>query len=76
MSGVDTQKLPSPMDNPFYSGEINGRPYFACGADDRIGRVRRFTLEQCDAAESLPVALQKSVLAAIKRRRKQLEKEQ
>ncbi len=65
-----------PQDNPFYAGEINGRPCFACDAANRTFRVMQFTtVEQCDAAAQVE-PLQKSVLAAIKRRRKQLEKGQ
>ncbi|AQZ95530.1 hypothetical protein BVH74_12560 [Halopseudomonas phragmitis] len=70
---MGAQKMPSPQDNPFYSGEINGRPYYSCCAYDRVERVRTFSMEQCDAAESLP-SIQKTVLQAIKRRRKQLER--
>mgnify|MGYP003148934765 CR=1 FL=1 len=66
----------SPQENPFYAGEVNGRPCFACDAANRIYRVMQFTtVGQCDAAAQVE-PLQKSVLAAIKRRRKQLEKGQ
>ena len=71
---MSTQKMPSPQDNPFYAGEINGRPYYAVCSYERVERVARFNLAQCEAAESLP-NLQKTVLQSIKRRRKQLEKQ-
>lgn len=65
----------SPKTNPFYAGEFNGRPYYTQSAEERVRAVRTFTAEQCRAAETVP-GLQKTAMQAIKRRLKQLEKQQ
>lgn len=44
-------------------------------ADSRIRKVREFTLDQCEAALEQKRGYQKTVLAAIERRIKQLRKQ-
>ncbi|WP_285259213.1 hypothetical protein [Halopseudomonas bauzanensis] len=60
--------------NPFYASTYNGRDFYHIAAADRLLSVQRFTLEQCQAALELP-DLQKSVIAALERRIRKLEKE-
>lgn len=57
--------------NPFMTGEYNGHLVGAISADDRLSMVRRFSMEQCQAALKLP-DLQKTVEAAIHRRMRTL----
>lgn len=57
--------------DPFMTGEYNGHPVGAVSADDRLRMVRRFSLEQCQAALKLP-DLQKTVEAAVHRRMRSL----
>lgn len=60
--------------NPFYAATYNGRDCYHISAADRLLSVQRFTLVQCQAALELP-GLQKSVIAALERRIRKLEKE-
>jgi hypothetical protein len=57
------------------TGQWGGRPYGAISATDRIGMVKNFSLEEIDQALQVK-HLQKSVIAALNRRRRQLIKEQ
>lgn len=59
--------------NPFLTTNYNGRWMGPVTAEDRSAAAARFTAEQCEAALQVP-GLQKSVIAAIKRRQKQLAK--
>lgn len=62
------------MKNPFETGRVYGGHVIQhLGAVDRIERVKRFDADQCRAALTLP-DLQKTVLAAIERRLRALEK--
>lgn len=60
------------MNNPFYAGQHFGRASYHQSAEDRIQQVRTFNLEQCEQALRVE-GLQKSVIKAIDRRRRQLE---
>lgn len=61
--------------DPFMTGQWGGRPIGAVGAGDRCSMVKNFSLEEIDQALRVP-NLQKSVIAALNRRRRQLVKEQ
>lgn len=61
--------------DPFITGQWGGRPVGAVSATDRVSMVKNFDLYEIDAALQLP-HLQKSVVAALNRRRRQLNKEQ
>lgn len=60
--------------HPFYAATYNGRDTYDMTAEGRISRVFRFDLGQCRAALELP-GLQKTVIAAIERRIRKLERE-
>lgn len=60
------------MNNPFYTGRVNGQPVGPVSAQDRIDRVQRFNRQQCEQAQAIE-GLQKSVQAAISRRLRQLK---
>lgn len=62
------------MDNPFKSFEIDGEKFYAFVAEDRIAMVKKFDLVQCEAALRVD-GVQKTVVAAIKRRQKVLRAE-
>ncbi len=62
------------MENPFKSYEIDGMKFYAIGADDRISMVKKFDLVKCEAALRVD-GVQKTVVAAIKRRQKILRAE-
>lgn len=59
--------------NPFLNTNYNGRWMGPVTAEDRAAAAAQFTAEQCEAALLVP-GLQKSVIAAIKRRQRQLAK--
>lgn len=61
--------------DPFMTGQWGGHPCGAVTAPDRISMVRNFDLGEVEAALRLP-HLQKTVVAALQRRRRQLSKEQ
>ena len=61
--------------DPFMTGQWGGQPVGAVGADDRISMVKNFDLEEIDQALRVQ-GLQKTVIAALNRRRRQLIKEQ
>jgi hypothetical protein len=65
----------APQTDPFKTGQWGGRPIGAVTAYDRISMVKTFDLAEIEAALELP-HLQKSVLSALNRRRRQLIKEQ
>lgn len=66
--------MKNPTDNPFYSGTYDGHHCYAQSVDDRRDMIRRFTTEECHQALRL-ADLQRSVVIAIDRRLKQLEKD-
>ena len=57
--------------NPFMTGSWGGRPVGAVTAADRASMAKNFDLQEIDAALQLP-RLQKTVVAALNRRRRQL----
>lgn len=57
--------------NPFMTGRWGGRPIGAVTAADRASMAKNFDLQEIDAALQLP-RLQKTVIAALNRRRRQL----
>jgi hypothetical protein len=57
------------------TGQWGGQPIGAVSAPDRIGMVKNFSLEEIDQALQVK-HLQKSLIAALNRRRRQLIKEQ
>ena len=63
------------MSNPFETGQVtpSGIRLEDCGAVDRIARVKTFDSDQCRAALALP-DLQKTVIEAVERRLRALEK--
>ncbi|MFA5548629.1 MAG: hypothetical protein WDA10_08840 [Porticoccaceae bacterium] len=63
---------PPKPDNPFMTSCYNGVWVGACSADDRIPRVREFTLEECSRALQLD-DLQTTVRRALERRIRQLK---
>lgn len=63
------------QNDPFITGQWGGHPCGAVTAPDRISMVRNFDLDEVEAAMQLP-HLQKTVRAALQRRRRQLIKEQ
>lgn len=60
--------------NPFYAASYNGHDCYHVSASDRLLAVQRFDIEQCRAALKLP-GLQKSVITALERRIRKLERE-
>ena len=64
----------NPEKHPFFRGSINGNPFFAVSAADRICAVKFFTAAECLEAVNLPEFLQKSVRSALQSRLRQLEK--
>lgn len=58
-------------DNPFLVTSYQGHRMGPVTAADRVAAVARFSEEQCEAALQVP-GLQKTVIEAIKRRRRQL----
>lgn len=63
-----------PEENPFYSGSYCGQPFFCHSVEDRLDRVKEFTVDECKRALEV-LGLQKTVETAIKRRLKKLEKQ-
>jgi len=61
--------------DPFMTGQWGGRPVGKVTAGDRCSMVKNFSLEEIDQALRVQ-HLQKSVIAALNRRRRQLVKEQ
>lgn len=61
--------------DPFMTGQWGGQPFGAVSAGDRISMVKNFDLAEIDQALQVH-GLQKSVIAALNRRRRQLIKEQ
>ncbi|WP_237173003.1 hypothetical protein [Paracandidimonas lactea] len=59
--------------HPFYVATYSGRDCYEVAAEDRIRRVKHFDRAQCLAALALP-DLQKTVVRAIERRLRQLER--
>lgn len=62
------------MNNPFLTQCYGGRMMGAVSVEDRVRALRDFTLEQCRQALELQ-DLQKSVMTALERRIRKLEKE-
>ena len=62
--------------NPFVTGinPMTGGQLMHCTAEDRIRAVRRFNRDQCMQAMQIK-GLQKTVIAAVARRLRQLEPE-
>lgn len=61
-----------PEDNPFYAGSYCGQPFFRNSVEDRLDRVKEFTVAECQAALQVR-GLQQTVERAIRRRLKKLE---
>lgn len=61
--------------DPFMTGTWGGRPIGAVAASDRLNMIRNFDLAEIDQALQVE-GLQKTVVAALNRRRRQLIKEQ
>lgn len=59
--------------HPFYVATYNGRDTYDVTAADRLLRVQRFSLEQCQAALELP-SLQTTVRTALERRIRKLNR--
>jgi hypothetical protein len=59
--------------DPFLAATYEGRQFYDVVADDRIRRVKHFDRAQCLAALALP-DLQKTVVHAVQRRLRQLER--
>lgn len=59
------------MANPFRYRLSDGHEVETTSADDRIGKVKRFSLEQCNAALSV-TGLQKTVERAVFARMREL----
>jgi len=62
------------MNNPFLTLSLDGRQTGAVTAECRLHTLQRFTVEQCRQALALP-DLQKTVVTALERRIRKLEKE-
>lgn len=60
-------------ENPFFSGYYCGFATVAQTTNDRIERVKTFSLEQCQAALKLP-GLQTTVVKAVESRIRKLTK--
>jgi len=61
--------------DPFMTGTWGGRPIGAVTAGDRLDMIRNFDLAEIDQALQVE-GLQKTVVAALQRRRRQIIKEQ
>jgi hypothetical protein len=61
--------------DPFMTGTWGGRPIGAVTAGDRLSMVKGFSLQEIDQALQLD-HIQKSVRAALQRRRRQILREQ
>ncbi|SDI52504.1 hypothetical protein [Propionivibrio dicarboxylicus] len=59
------------MSNPFRYRMYDGREVETTSADDRVKKVKGFSLDQCNSALSLP-GLQKSVERAVHTRLRSL----
>lgn len=59
--------------NPFSTGSFDGVEYSYTCAEDRIRAAKRFDLTECEAALKMP-NLQKTVIAALRRRLQHLRK--
>jgi hypothetical protein len=58
--------------NPFYAGSIDGHDAYWVDAENRLDRVKGFSIQQCRNALLQP-GLQKIVIRAIERRLKSLQ---
>lgn len=63
------------MGNPFVNGYYEGHETMAVTVEDRLDMVKRFDLDQCCAALKLE-DLQSTVVKAVERRIRKIEKEQ
>lgn len=60
-------------ETPFKAGCYGGHQYYHVTAEDRIGAVKSFGLEQCEAALQVE-GLQKTVERAVRARMRMLRK--
>ena len=61
--------------HPFYAATYNGQDFYHTCATNRLMAVQRLSLEQCRAALEVP-GLQKTVITALERRIRKLEREE